>query len=128
MRSRLILVLVLAGLIAGAPLSAQQSIRLFGTRANFPISTSIIQAAGLATATTATPHDLITGDLVTVSGATQTDYNGVVSVTVTSTTVFTYAVAAGTVSPATGTIVSKGPGAAMPISVTTSGVVNMVTR
>jgi len=41
---------------------------------------------------------------VYVEGANETEYNGIVQVTVTSTTVFTYTVDSGATSPATGTI------------------------
>jgi hypothetical protein len=66
--------------------------------------TSITQAAGTATLTAAANHNLATGDYVDVRGATQNDYNGIVAVTVTGATTFTYTVDGGTVSPATGTI------------------------
>lgn len=46
-----------------------------------------------ATLTTATAHGLVTGNRVTVAGATPTEFNGTYSVTVTSPTVFTYTMA-----------------------------------
>jgi hypothetical protein len=46
-----------------------------------------------ATLTTATAHGLITGNRVTISGATEANYNGSYAVTVTSPTVFTYTMA-----------------------------------
>lgn len=52
--------------------------------------TSIVDSSTTATVTTPTPHGLITGDIVKISGATvDTDLNGNYSVTVTTTTVFT---------------------------------------
>ena len=63
------------------------------------------QTEGLADATTATPHGLVTGDYVQVAGAVPAGYNGyTIQVTVTSATMFTYAVDAGLASPATGSI------------------------
>jgi hypothetical protein len=66
--------------------------------------TSITQAAGTATLTAAANHNLATGDYVDIRGATQNGYNGIVQVTVTGATTFTYTVDGGTASPATGTI------------------------
>ena len=66
--------------------------------------TSITQAAGVATVTTPADHALLTGALVTVSGATPSAYNGMQEITVTGVRTFTFALAAATASPATGTI------------------------
>jgi subtilisin-like proprotein convertase family protein len=72
--------------------------------------TSLTRSGTTATATTGTtPHGLTTGDLVTISGANQSGYNGSFFVTVTSPTTFTYQVAIGLVSPATGTITALTP-------------------
>ena len=67
----------------------------------------ITQSAGLATATAASPHGFTIGDSLdlTIAGANQAAYNGVQLCTITSTTQFTFAVPAGTASPATGTLV-----------------------
>ena len=51
----------------------------------------------------ASAHGLVTGDKVVIRGAQPDDYNRVATVTVTSTTVFTYTVPSGISSPATGT-------------------------
>lgn len=69
--------------------------------------TGITQSAGVATAVTAAVHGLPIGDpiLLTIAGSTVAGYNGTFVCTPTTTTHFTYAVAAGTASPATGTIV-----------------------
>lgn len=66
---------------------------------------SITQTSGVATVTTATVHGYLRNDYVTVAGADQTGYNikGII-LSVPSTTTFTYAVASGTTSPATGTM------------------------
>jgi hypothetical protein len=63
--------------------------------------TSLTSSSTTATATTAYPHSLQTGNKVTVSGATETNYNVTASVTVTSPTTFTYTIVS-TTSPATG--------------------------
>lgn len=68
--------------------------------------TGITQTAGLATATAAAAHGIPVADVVNVyiSGATPSAYNGLKSVTATTTTQFTFAIGSGTASPATGTI------------------------
>jgi hypothetical protein len=71
---------------------------------------SITRVSATAVVTTASAHRLVTGDWVTITGATQTDYNRNTEVTVTGTTTFTYAVANSPATPATGTIkVSPNP-------------------
>lgn len=65
--------------------------------------TSLTQSAGTATCTTTAAHGLATNDYVVVRGAQPDTYNKVAQVTVSSTTVFTYAVDSGSSSPATGT-------------------------
>lgn len=62
---------------------------------------SITQAAGVATATTASTADLLTGYVVQILGAHQSAYNGPKSITVASGTTFTFLVPTTTVSPAT---------------------------
>ena len=68
--------------------------------------TSITLALDLAIVTTPVPHEQINGATVTISGADQTEYNGVFIISVLSPTAFTYVVTAIPlpVSPATGTI------------------------
>jgi hypothetical protein len=65
---------------------------------------SLTSVATAATATTSVPHQFITGDTVTISGAVQAPYNGAYVVTVTGPTTFTYVFAGSGTSPATGTI------------------------
>jgi uncharacterized phiE125 gp8 family phage protein len=65
---------------------------------------SLTQAAGVATATVTAGHGLTDLQLVTIAGAAQSGYNGTFTATVVSATVFTFPVASGTVSPATGTV------------------------
>jgi hypothetical protein len=66
--------------------------------------TTLTQAAGLATATAGAAHGLVNGAIVTIGGATPAGYNGTHTVTVTTTTAFTFPVSPGLASPATGTI------------------------
>jgi hypothetical protein len=67
---------------------------------------SLTRSGSTATLTTSTPHGFLTGQKVVVSGATQANYNGAFTVTVTSPTVFTYTVANNPATPATGTILA----------------------
>lgn len=65
---------------------------------------SIAGGAVRAVATAAAAHGWLTGQYVTVAGATPSGYNGNVEITVTSTTAFTYAVSGFPTYPATGTL------------------------
>jgi hypothetical protein len=67
---------------------------------------TLTQAAGLATATATAAHGFTVGDTVplTIAGATPVAYNGTFVCTITTTTAFTFAIASGTTTPATGTI------------------------
>lgn len=66
---------------------------------------SITQSGGTATATTSSAHGLVRDEVITISGATPSAYNGAQTIlTVPSTTTFTFAVNSGTSTPATGTI------------------------
>tara|TARA_R110000868_G_scaffold366441_1_gene629344 strand:- start:1733 stop:3808 length:2076 start_codon:yes stop_codon:yes gene_type:complete len=72
--------------------------------------TSITRAVNEATVTTTAAHGYTTADRVNIRGATQTDYNGDYTITVTGATTFTYTVANTPVTPATGTMfANKGP-------------------
>ncbi len=65
---------------------------------------SSITTSGTTATVTDAGHPHQTGDNIYVSGATQTGYNGYVTITVLSSSQFTYTVPSGTASPATGTI------------------------
>jgi hypothetical protein len=54
---------------------------------------TITRVGPVATLTTATAHGLITGNRVTISGATSSEYNGTYVITVTGATTFTYTMA-----------------------------------
>jgi len=81
---------------------------------------SIAQSGGVATVT-ATNHQMATGFSVTISGATQTDYNGTFEIEATSVNTFTYSVPSETVSPATGTITASSVRAIVQIEVSVGG-------
>lgn len=66
--------------------------------------TSITSVGTTATVTTTTNHGFSNGQSVLISGAVPTEYNGQVTITVTGAATFTYTVASGLLSPATGTI------------------------
>ena len=61
--------------------------------AGVTISTLTFVTTTATLSTGATPHGLSTGSVITVSGATPAAYNGTFSITVTSTTAFTYTMA-----------------------------------
>lgn len=54
---------------------------------------TITHVGAVATLTTSTAHGLITGNRVTISGATSSEYNGTYVITVTGATTFTYTMA-----------------------------------
>lgn len=54
---------------------------------------SITHVGAVATLTTASPHGLITGNRVTISGASSSEYNGTYVITKTGTSTFTYTMA-----------------------------------
>ena len=83
--------------------------------------TSLTRSGTTATATTATPHKLATGMQVTVSGADQAAYNGLVTVTVTGENSFTYQVSGSPATPATGTISETSNFASLNVQATTTG-------
>lgn len=65
---------------------------------------TLTQSSGTATCTTGSSHSYNTGDWVYIEGANEAEYNGIVEITVTGSTTFTYTVDSGASSPATGTI------------------------
>ncbi|MDH3376161.1 MAG: hypothetical protein OEQ39_04225 [Gammaproteobacteria bacterium] len=65
---------------------------------------SINRSGSVATVVTTGAHGLANGQYVTISGAVQTEYNGVFKITFISTTSFSYTVSGTPVTPATGTI------------------------
>ena len=71
--------------------------------------TSITRTSNTATVTTTATNSLVTGDSVTIAGASEADYNGTYTITVTvAGSAFTYTVANSPSTPATGTITAVG--------------------
>jgi hypothetical protein len=66
--------------------------------------TSITRAATTATLTSTANHGRATNDWVLIRGASPDGYNGIVQITVTGVTTFTYTVSGALSTPATGTI------------------------
>jgi len=65
---------------------------------------AITRSGSTATVTTTASHGFKTNSYVTISGAAQSQYNGVYRITVTSSTQFTYTVSGTPATPATGAI------------------------
>lgn len=78
-----------------------------GTATGTVSVTSITRVGFLVTVTTTTPHGLESNNLVTITGADQTDYNVVdANVLVQTSTVFVYFITTSPTTPATGTILA----------------------
>ncbi len=72
--------------------------------------TTLSRVGATAFATTSVAHGWVTGEPVTIAGATPSAYNGSRAITVTGPTTFTYARAVHDPgAPATGTITATGP-------------------
>jgi hypothetical protein len=72
------------------------------------VAVTSITSVGTVATVTAPAHGLLTGQLTTIAGATQVEYNGTYTVTVTDANHFTYVFGGSGTSPATGTITSRG--------------------
>lgn len=77
--------------------------------------TSIIRTGSLATVTTTVDHGIASNVAVTISGAVQTEYNGVQTIIVTAANQFEFEVAGTPVTPATGTILAGFTSANVPL-------------
>ena len=90
---------VINDLTAKTTLASADEFSIYDSAAVVTISSITLSGAGptyTATASTATAHGLSNGNSLTISGATgNTSVNGVFSITVTSTTQFTYTVTSG---------------------------------
>lgn len=64
---------------------------------------TITHSTTTATATTATPHNLVTGQQIVVAGALPTEYNGTFTITVTGANTFTYTMLSNPATNATST-------------------------
>lgn len=83
---------------------------------------SLTRSGGVAIFETVEPHDLATGMYLTISGATQTDYNRTVVITVTAANEFTYDLGETTpASPATGTPRASGTWGVAHLTASTTG-------
>jgi RHS repeat-associated protein len=85
-----------------------------------PVSALSSTASGgdtTVTVTTALPHGLTTGASVTISGATQAEFNGTYTITVTSSTAFTYTL--------TGTSITNAGDTGLDITATTNPFVSL---
>ncbi|PDT33335.1 hypothetical protein CO671_25425 [Rhizobium sp. M10] len=75
------------------------------------VTTRTVTLTSVGTVVTATissgTNGLVSGQTVTIAGATQTEYNGNVVITVTGSTTFTYSFAGSATSPATGSITAS---------------------
>ena len=69
--------------------------------------TSITRSGDVATVTTDENHFLKSGDIIRISGASQSQYNGVRAITVTGDDTFTYRATGSPATPATGTIIAQ---------------------
>ncbi len=79
-------------------------------------ATVTLARSGTTVTATATAHPFVSGDSVTISGATETDYNGTFVATKTGNDTFTYQIIEAPLSPATGTILVSGAGSPVNIS------------
>jgi hypothetical protein len=69
---------------------------------------SLTRSGTVATATVASTANMVTGESVTISGATPSGYNGAKTITVTSPTTFTFTASSNLATPATGSIKASG--------------------
>jgi uncharacterized phage protein gp47/JayE len=77
--------------------------------------TSLTRSGSTVTATTASDHDLGSNISVTISGANETEYNGVQTITVNGLDTFTYEISGTPATPATGTILADFDLASVPV-------------
>lgn len=85
------------------------------------ILTSLTRSGSTAIAETASDHQLASGMTLTVSGASQTEYNGSVVITVTAANEFTYSITGTPVTPATGSPIISGTWGTALVTCTTKG-------
>jgi uncharacterized phage protein gp47/JayE len=80
---------------------------------------SLVRVGSTVTITTASAHNWATGIQVTISGAVETEYNGVQTIFVTGDTTATYQIETTPTSPATGTILADFNTALLPVQADT---------
>jgi type IV pilus assembly protein PilY1 len=84
--------------------ASSSSVSSIATTTNMTVS-SITQSSGVATATTASAHGLVAGNTFSIANASPSGYNGTFTVLASpapTATTFSYTVASGLTSPATG--------------------------
>lgn len=86
------------------------------TIADNVISVSISRVGSVATAVSASPHNLATGIDATIADAFPADYNGTFSINVIDETSFSYSVSGSPSTPATGTITASYTTGIAPVS------------
>src|SRR3989304_5997626 len=102
--SKWFIVGMVSGLLLVQTSIAQNAIFMLASRDYKSYTVTITRVDTTATAVTSTRNEFVTGDVVLIAGANQTEYNGAQTVTVTNNTTFTYTVSGSPVTPATGTI------------------------
>lgn len=85
------------------------------------ITVTLTRSGATVTATATSDHYLANGNVVTIAGANETEYNGDFTIVVTSTTTFTYEIAGSPSTPATGTIIASLTFVSVPIKSVTYG-------
>lgn len=88
----------------------------FAQTLNTAAITSITRSSSTATVTTTSSHGLASSDIVKISGATETEYNGNQTITVTGASTFTYTVTGTPATPASGTPVLGVSASYLPVS------------
>jgi len=73
----------------------------------YNLKTIAITSSGLTATVTDNAHGRLTGEWLTIVGATQAGYNGVFKITVIDANTYTYQLGSSQASPATGTITAK---------------------
>lgn len=102
--------------VAGSAISISEKLAISGVQYITTIAavitaksisvTSLTRFGETVTATTASDHNLATGINTTISGAVETEYNGLQDIIVTGPTTFTYLITGTPATPATGTILA----------------------
>lgn len=69
-------------------------------------ASSLVSSGTTATFTSTDPHGFLNGEQVLITGVAEAGYNGIQTITVTGPKTYTYSVASGLTTPATGTILA----------------------
>lgn len=91
----------------GTNIQSARVLLLADTGGDLPYEDSVTITRSGSTATVShSSHGLRTGQKVLISGASQNEYNGIKSITVTASSAYTYTVSGTPTTPATGTIIA----------------------